>query len=104
MEGSKAPPECQISKGYAVVKGDIIYVSSFSNKIGAYNSRDESWSILPECPTSEFAMVDINGNLTIIGGCSSQTSYSNSLYTYYEDDTDKQSCMEGRLPAHAYQA
>ena len=90
MEGAKAPPECQISKGYAVVIGDIVYVSSFSNKIGAYNSSNESWSMLPECPTSEFAMVDINGDLTIIGGCSTPGSYSSSLYTYYEDDTEKQ--------------
>jgi serine/threonine protein kinase len=90
MEGTKAPAECQISKGYAVVNGDIVYVSSFSNKIGAYNSNNDSWSMLPECPTNEFAMVDINGGLTIVGGCSIQGSYSSSLYTYYEDDTDKQ--------------
>ena len=90
LEGTKTPPEFQISKGYAVVIGDIVYVSSFSNKIGAYNSSDKSWSMLPECPTSEFAMVDINGGLTIIGGCSTPGSYSSSLYTYYEDDTEKQ--------------
>lgn len=98
-EGSKSPPECQISKGYAVVRGDIVYVSSFSNnKIGAYNSSDESWSILAECPTCEFAMVDIEGNLTIIGGCSTQESYSNCLYTYYEDDADKQSWNDDYPP------
>ena len=98
MEGAKAPPECQISKGYSVVKRNIVYVSSFSNKIGAYNSSDGSWSILPECPTSEFAMVDISGNLTIIGGYSTQILYSNSLYTYYEDDTDKQSWNDDYPP------
>ena len=97
MEGAKVPPECQISKGYSVVQGDVIYVSSFSNKISAYNSSDQSWSLLPECPTSEFAMVGIKGNLTIIGGCSIQTSYSSCLYTYYEDNTDKQ-CWNDDYP------
>ena len=89
-EGSTAPPECQISKGYSVIKGDIVYVSSSRNKISTYNCSTKSWSVLPECPTSEFAMVDINGNLTIIGGCSKQTLYSNCLYTFYEDSTGKQ--------------
>ena len=100
MEGAKAPSECRISKGYSVVKGDVIYVSSFSNKISAYNSSNESWSILPECPTSEFAMVSINGNLTIVGGCSIQMSYSSCLYTYYEDDTDKQCWNDDYPPMH----
>ena len=50
-----------------------------------------SWSILPECPTSEFAMVDIDGNLTIIGGYLKETSgYSNCLYMYNEYSSDKQ--------------
>ena len=82
-EGSHAPPDHEISKGYSVVKGDTIYVSSSSKTIITYNSSTESWSILPECPTSEFAMVDIDGNSTIIGGYLKETpGYSNCLYTY----------------------
>ena len=90
-EGSDAPPDHEISKGYSVVKGDTVYVSSSSKTIITYNSSTGSWSILPECPTSEFAMVDIDGNLTIIGGYLKETSgYSNCLYMYNEYSSDKQ--------------
>ena len=90
-EGSDAPPDCRISKGYSVVNGNMVYVSSTTKKIITYNCSTESWSVLPECPTSEFAMVDIDGNLTIIGGYLKDTSvYSNCLYTYNEDSADEQ--------------
>ena len=68
-----------------VVKGNNVYLSTTNNIVTVYSSNSESWSLLPECPTSNFALVLIEDNLTVIGG-QRQASYSNRLYTYNENE------------------
>ena len=69
---SKAPTN-RIVRGAAVVHDKVVYFGSHLNStIWGYNSTQEHWFALPDCPTMFFALAIVDGCLTAIGGQRSQ--------------------------------
>ena len=57
--------------GAAVAHGSLAYFSSFdSNEVFAYNSENNDWSKLPECPEHDFRLAVVNNLVTAVGGMS----------------------------------
>ena len=71
-DGGKAPFD--ISRGAAVVDGDMAYFMSWNGEAYSYNVSSKKWSKLPKCPYQFSSLAVINGHLTAIGGC---TAYNN---------------------------
>ena len=72
-----------IAKGAAVANGNWAYFNSeFSNDVLAYDSENNDWSKLPECPQSDFGLAVVNNLLTAVGGLSdTPCSITNRLST-----------------------
>ena len=75
-DGQHAPLE--MSRGAAVVNGNVAYFMNCSSEIFSYNSTSEKWSKLPKCPYTRSSLAVINGQLTTIGGYKAH-SYANIL-------------------------
>ena len=70
----EAPREMR--RGAAVAHGGLAYFSSYdSHEVFAYNSENNDWSELPECPQSNFVLAVVNNLITAVGG------YSNCLHS-----------------------
>ena len=65
-EGGKAPLE--MSRGAAVVDGNVAYFMNWDGNICSYNSTSKRWRELPKCPYQHCSLAVINGQLTAIGG------------------------------------
>ena len=60
---------CEMSRGAAVAHGSVGYFSSgYSCDVFAYESEEDDWSQLPECPQNSFGLAVINNLLTAVGG------------------------------------
>ena len=61
----------QMYRGAAVTHGSLSYFSSNgSREVFAYNSENNDWSELPECPQSDFGLAVVNNLVTAVGGMS----------------------------------
>ena len=65
-------------RGAAVAHGSMAYFSSDgSHEVFAYNSENNDWSKLPECPQCHFGLAVVKNLITAVGGLSCwQYSYS----------------------------
>jgi len=54
-----------------------------------YNSDDETWSVLPECPHMSFTLAVINHLLTAVGGWQSISTLTNKLISFKEKPESK---------------
>ena len=70
----------------AVAHGSVCYFSSqYSYDVFAYDSQEDDWSKLPECPQVNFGLAIINNLLTAVGGEPSglfSGDYTNHLVTF----------------------
>ena len=76
-------------RGAAVSDGAMAYFSGFgSPQVHAYNSENEEWTRLPDCPQTDFSLVVLKGLLTSVGGKlrGERTSF---LLSLTGEDTDK---------------
>ena len=65
----EAPHEMR--RGAAVAHGSLGYYNSFdSHEVFAYNSENNDWSELPECPQLNFGLAVVNNLITAVGGVS----------------------------------
>ena len=79
-DGGKAP--FMMTRGAAVVDGDVAYFMDYEGETCSYNSTNKKWSELPKHPYLYGSLVVINGQLTGIGGCgdpSDLNTYTNKL-------------------------
>jgi serine/threonine protein kinase len=79
-DGGKAPLE--MSRGAAVVDGDIAYFMSWDGDVCSYNVFSKKWSKLLQYPYWYSSLAVINGQLTAIGGCKevgNKDTYTNKL-------------------------
>ena len=66
-ECRKAPEA--MYRGAAVADGEMAYFSGFgSSRVHAYNSVNEEWTRLPDCPQTDFSLVVVKELLTSVGG------------------------------------
>ena len=65
-DGGKAPLE--MSRGAAVVDGNVAYFMKSSGDICSYNLSNKRWKELPKCPYKRCSLAIVNGHLTTIGG------------------------------------
>ena len=60
---------CSFTQGSTAVIGTKAYFSrTFSGVVHVFDSRDQSWSALPECPKEEFTLASINSKVVAVGG------------------------------------
>ena len=58
-----------MARGSATVDGSMAYfISGLSRTVQAYDTDEEVWSRMPECPCESFTLVVVNGLLTAVGG------------------------------------
>ena len=79
-EGSKAP--FKMSRGAAVVHGNIAYFMSWNGEVCSYNLTSKMWSKLPKCTYYRGGIAVVNDQLITIGGCkatSKKNTYTNKL-------------------------
>ena len=77
-DGGKAPFE--ISRGAAVVNGDMAYFMNWNGKVCSYNIiYEKKWSKLQDTPYISGSLSFINDQLTAIGGC--KNAYNKNTYT-----------------------
>ena len=77
----------------SVVDGSVAYFLPGyygSQIVYAYNSTNNKWSLLPECPNSGFSLAMVNSLLTAIGGKTSNYEVTNSLLSLTDNKWTKQ--------------
>ena len=73
---------CGMRRGAAVAHGSLAYFSSYgSHEVFAYNSENNDWSELSECPQSNFGLAVVNNLITAVGGWSGR-QYTNQLSSF----------------------
>ena len=85
-DGGKAPFD-QMSRGAAVVDGNVAYFMHSNGEVCSYNSTTKKWSLLPKYPYDGSSLAVINGQLTGIGGyedTSKGHTYTNKLLSQCE--------------------
>ena len=65
-DGGQAP--LNMSRGAAVVDGEVAYFVGFEGRGCSYNSTNKKWKQLPKCSYQQCCLAVINGHLTTIGG------------------------------------
>ena len=83
--GGKAP--FKMTRGAAVVNGDVAYFMDCSGVLCSYSSTSMTWRELPKYPYEYGSLAIINGELTAIGGCSDvfeQSTYTNKLLSLHK--------------------
>ena len=76
-DGGKVPFE--ISRGAAVVDGDVAYFMNWNGEVCSYNVYEKKWNKLQNSPYISGTLSVINGQLTAIGGC--KNAYNKDTYT-----------------------
>ena len=84
-DGGKAP--FKMTRGAAVVNGNVAYFMDCSGVLCSYNSTSMMWRELPKYPYEYGSLAIINGELTAIGGCNDifeQSTYTNQLLSLHK--------------------
>ena len=90
-DGGRAPRK--MFGEVTAVDGGVAYFKPGFNRLQtvfAYNSSDNKWSALPECPNRDFSLAVINSLLTAIGGVMSNRQVTNSLLSLTDNKWIKQ--------------
>ena len=75
----------------SVVDGSVAYfLPRESKSVFAYNSTNNKWSELPECPNTNGSLAMVNSLLTAIGGMTSNYEITNSLLSLTDNKWTKQ--------------
>ena len=97
---AKAPTN-RIVRGTAVVDESVVYFSSHLNSnIWGYNSAQDQWFAVPDCPNVFFTLAMIDGCLTAIGGQRSHVSVepTNELLSLMEAGGEHEMWVELNSP------
>ena len=90
-DGGRAP--CEINGEVSAVDGSVAYFRQeylYSKTVLAYNSTNNKWSELPECPNEDFSLEMVNSLLTAIGGRTPNHEVTNSLLSLTDNKWTKQ--------------
>jgi hypothetical protein len=96
----KAPTN-RIVRGAAVIDKSVVYFSSHLNSsIWGYNSAQEQWFAVTDCPNVFFALAMVDGCLTVIGGQRSHGSMepTNELLSLMEAGGEHEMWVELNSP------
>ena len=87
-------------RGAAVSHGNMAYFNpGESTKLYCYESQQQQWQQLPDCPSMNFAMVMVEGRLTTVGGVDQQWHPTSSLSSLTgEDENSKWVELFPRMP------
>ena len=78
-DGGKAPSD--ISRGTAVMNGNVAYFIHPSGGVVSYHISSKTWSQLSNCPFRGCSLAVINGQLTVIGGCTCRVAKNRDTYS-----------------------
>ena len=74
----------------SVVFGSVAhFLPGVSNSVFAYNSTNNKWSEFLKCPNSGFSLAMVNSLLTAIGGLTSNSEVTNSLFSLTDNKWTK---------------
>jgi hypothetical protein len=79
-DGGKAP--FKMSRGAAVVDGDVVYFMKYDGEVCSYNISSRKWIKLPKYLNKYSSLAVVNDQLTAIGGCKqyyNEYTYTNKL-------------------------
>ena len=76
-DGGRAPRK--MYGAVSAVDESVVYFQPGEYEVWAYNSTNNKWSELPECPNDGFSLAMVNSLLTAIGGVTSNNEVTNSL-------------------------
>jgi hypothetical protein len=85
-DAGKAP--ARMTRGAAVVDGNVAYFMDCSGVVRAYNATSKKWRELPKYPYEYGSLAIIDGALTGIGGCRDvfeQSTYTNKLLSLHSN-------------------
>jgi hypothetical protein len=73
-----------MSRGAAVVYNDqACFMPVGSHKVFSYRHQNQQWSQFPDNPNPDCGLVVVNGALTSVGGCTTQST--NALLSLMEN-------------------
>ena len=100
-KSSAKAPTNRIVRGAAIVDEDVVYFSSHLNSnIWGYNSTQDQWFAVTDCPNVFFALAMVDGCLTAIGGQRSHMSVepTNELLSLMEAGGEHEMWVELNSP------
>ena len=87
-DDGRAP--CKMCGEVSAVDGSVAYFKpQWTKSAFVYNSTDNKWSELPECPNSGFSLAMVNSLLTAIGGNTPNNRVTNSLLSLTDNKWTK---------------
>ena len=80
------------------------YTGNFdiSRLVFQYNPKQDVWSQLPICPTRQFGLTQLDGQLVTVGGCRMDKIPINDVYVFQEHETWENSIIPPLLTARMY--
>ena len=88
-KGGRAPTK--VYGEVSAVDGSVAYfLSKGSKSVLAYNSTNNKWTELPECPNYDFSLAIVNSLLTAIGGMTPNYEVTNTLLSLTDNIWTKQ--------------
>ena len=96
-DGVSAPNP--LSRGAAVVDGDLLFVVDSKNKAYIYGFSTKKWSSLPDCPHYGSCLAVVNGLITAIGGTTNFKRSLSKLLSLKEEHKSKTQKWIECLPA-----
>ena len=82
-DGGKAP--FGISRGAAVVDGNVAYFMNWSGDLCSYDLSSKRWREIPNCSCQYCSLAIINGQLTAIGGLDIHRKCTNKLLSLHTE-------------------
>ena len=96
-DGGRAP--CRMHGEVATVYENMAYIQpEGSSSVFGYNSTNNKWSELPECPNSGFSLAMVNSLLTAIGGKMPNSKVTNSLLSLTDSKRKRMKWTERFVP------
>ena len=96
-DGGRAP--CGMHGEVATVYENMAYIQpEGSSSVFGYNSTNNKWSELPECPNSGFSLAMVNSLLTAIGGKMPNSKVTNSLLSLTDSKRKRMKWTERFVP------
>ena len=68
-----------MSRGAAVVNGNVAYFVNWDGNIRSYDSSSKRWREVPKCPYEQCSLAIISGQLTTVGGMDIHCKFTNKL-------------------------
>ena len=78
-----------MTRGATAVDGNTVHITrSYTNRVWAYDLKEDKWTRLPDCPQLGVGLAMVNGLLTAVGGSTSDGDATNTLVSLTESRSE----------------